>query len=128
MSWGKRTRKVFEEQAQRFKALGHPVRLQILRVLAEGEACVCHLETVLDKSQPYISQQLAVLRDADLVNDRREGVIVYYRLADARVDQMLRLMQAAMAEQGVAIDIETPPSPPLANCSCPQCNGDGTCS
>ncbi len=125
MSWGKDTREIFDEQAQHFKAFGHPVRLQILRALAEGEACVCHLETLLAKSQPYISQQLAVLREAGLVNDRREGVIVYYRLADARVAQIPRLMRAMMADQGLSIDHEVPPAAPLPGCSCPRCKGEG---
>lgn len=116
MSWGKRTRKVFEEQAQRFKALGHPVRLQILRVLAEGEACVCHLETVLEKSQPYISQQLAVLREEGLVEDHRDGVIIYYRLADARLAQMVRTMFQLSQEE-----VDTPPESPLEECPCPRC-------
>ena len=50
------------------KALVHPVRLQILQVLRDGEACVCHLEAVLNQRQAYISQQLMRLRDAGFAN------------------------------------------------------------
>jgi DNA-binding transcriptional ArsR family regulator len=56
------------------KALGHPVRLRILQELRQQEACVCHLEAVLRQRQAYISQQLMRLREAGLVEDRREGM------------------------------------------------------
>jgi DNA-binding transcriptional ArsR family regulator len=57
----------YTDAAVRFKALAHPVRLQILDMLRSGEVCVCHMEAVLGKRQAYISQQLMVLRDAGLV-------------------------------------------------------------
>jgi DNA-binding transcriptional ArsR family regulator len=64
----------YDDLAARFKALAHPVRLQILDMLRRGEACVCHMETALDKRQAYISQQLMVLRDAGLVDARKDGL------------------------------------------------------
>jgi DNA-binding transcriptional ArsR family regulator len=57
----------YDNLAVRFKALAHPVRLQILDMLRSGEACVCHMETALNKRQAYISQQLMVLRDMTAV-------------------------------------------------------------
>ena len=56
-----------------FKTLGEPTRLKILRLLAERELCVCDLEEVMQISQPRISQHLKVLRQAGLVNERREA-------------------------------------------------------
>ena len=56
-----------------FKALGEPTRLQILRLLAEQELCVCDLEEILQISQPRISQHLKVLKQAGLVRERREA-------------------------------------------------------
>lgn len=56
-----------------FKALGEPTRLRIVRLLAEKELCVCDLEEIMDISQPRISQHLKVLKQAGLVNERREG-------------------------------------------------------
>lgn len=56
-----------------FKALGEPTRLQILRLLAEQELCVCDLEEILQISQPRISQHLKVLKQAGLVQERREA-------------------------------------------------------
>jgi ArsR family transcriptional regulator len=67
----------FQLQAKLFRVLAHPVRLQILTILAKHEACVCHLEALLGRPQPYVSQQLATLREAGLVQDRREGTLIY---------------------------------------------------
>lgn len=56
-----------------FKALGEPTRLMILRMLAEQDLCVCDLEEVLQISQPRVSQHLKVLKQAGLVQERKEG-------------------------------------------------------
>jgi DNA-binding transcriptional ArsR family regulator len=72
-----------------FKAFSHPARLAILEELRKGECCVCHLEALLGSRQAYISQQLAVLRDAGLISDRREGWNVYYTVNDPLVFDML---------------------------------------
>ncbi|MGQ9681390.1 MAG: ArsR/SmtB family transcription factor [Anaerolineae bacterium] len=68
-----------------FQILAHPVRLRLLLALCGGEVCVCDLATRFDRPQPYISQQLAELRQAGLVADRREGRRIFYRLTDACV-------------------------------------------
>jgi DNA-binding transcriptional ArsR family regulator len=72
-----------------FKAVSHPARLAILEEMRQGECCVCHLEAFLGSRQAYISQQLAVLRDAGLISDRRDGWNVYYRVNDPRVFDLL---------------------------------------
>ncbi|HUW12317.1 MAG TPA: metalloregulator ArsR/SmtB family transcription factor, partial [Anaerolineae bacterium] len=64
-----------------FQILSHEARLHLLDELRKDEACVCHLQTVLGRPQAYVSQQLRVLRDEGLVKDRRNGTLVYYRLA-----------------------------------------------
>jgi ArsR family transcriptional regulator, arsenate/arsenite/antimonite-responsive transcriptional repressor len=64
-----------------FKALSDETRLRITALLSLGELCVCHLERALDLPQPNISRHLAVLRGAGMVEDRRVGNWVYYRLA-----------------------------------------------
>jgi ArsR family transcriptional regulator len=60
--------------------LGDETRLRIVALLAHGELCVCHLQDALELPQPTVSRQLAILRAAGLVADRREGTWVYYRL------------------------------------------------
>lgn len=63
-----------------FKALGDETRLRIVALLSHGELCVCHIQEGLQLPQPSVSRQLGVLRAAGLVEDRREGTWVYYRL------------------------------------------------
>ena len=75
--------------ARRLHLLSHPARLRIVTELREGEACVSELQAVLDRPQPYVSQQLCVLREAGIVACRREGQYVYYRLVDPFVEQLL---------------------------------------
>jgi ArsR family transcriptional regulator len=108
------------------KALGHPTRLQILEVLSEeGESCVCHLENRLGQRQAYISQQLARLREADLVVDRREGLFIFYALRDNALGSLLNVArETATALAGTedqrpnfretADDLSSP-------CICPNC-------
>lgn len=72
-----------------FSLLAQPARLQILLVIGNGEACVCHLKAVLGQRQPYISQQLMVLREAGLVIGVREGRNIFYRLADPAVLELV---------------------------------------
>jgi DNA-binding transcriptional ArsR family regulator len=105
-----------ERQAQIFKALMHPVRLQILDALRDGEECVCHLEAQLGQRQAYVSQQLAVLRKVGLVADRRDGPNSFYRIVRPEVLSMLDTARAIMGEER-----SEPVSPPLA-CPCPRCS------
>ena len=64
-----------------FEALADPIRRRILALLLkEGELCVCELYQALDMLQPKVSRHLGVLREAALVNMRRNGTWIYYRL------------------------------------------------
>ena len=66
--------------ARLFKALGDETRLRMVALLAHGELCVCHLEAALQLSQPNASRQLAILKAAEIVEPRRQGSWIYYRL------------------------------------------------
>jgi len=74
------------------KALAHESRLMILCHLASGERSVTELGRLLSQRQAAVSQQLARLRLEGLVESRREGKIIYYRLADGRAQRMLELV------------------------------------
>ena len=116
----------FKSQAQLFQALSHPVRLRILDILTRQEACVCHLTEILGQRQPYVSQQLASLREAGLVTDRRDGTLIYYRLADELVATLLDLGRAVVKGlEGDSLVFAPVPEEALANCPCPRCQGDG---
>ena len=74
------------------KALAHEGRLRILCHLADGEKSVTELERLLDARQSAVSQQLARLRLEGLVENRREGKVIYYRVADGKVDRVIGLL------------------------------------
>ena len=65
-----------------FQALGDTTRLRIIGLLLNGEVCVCHIHESLRMSQPKVSRHLAYLRAAGLVETRRAGVWIHYRLVD----------------------------------------------
>lgn len=101
----------YRQRAQLFRLLSHPARLRILDALRQrDEACVCHLQAVLKQRQPYVSQQLGILRDAGLVDSRRDGLYIYYRLSDSKVVQVLDTILGPTGE----------PRHPTA-CACPEC-------
>jgi len=110
----------FESAAKLFKTLTHPARLEILDILRNGEACVCHLEAMLGYRQAYISQQLMVLREAGLVQDRREGWNIYYRVVQPGV---YAVIDAAQQAQGGARTRSLRKSTQAApRCTCPKCS------
>jgi ArsR family transcriptional regulator len=107
----------FTPPANLFKALMHPARLSILEILREGEQCVCHLETVLGCRQAYISQHLMVLRDAGLVDDRRDGARIYYRILKPEVFDLVDAANKMSSTQPIHVY-----SAKVADCPCPKCN------
>ncbi|MFF0725161.1 ArsR/SmtB family transcription factor [Streptomyces sp. NPDC004134] len=81
--------------AKAFKALGDPVRLRLLSMIASeegGEVCVCNLTPAFDLSQPTISHHLKLLREAGLIAGERRGTWVYYRLIPETTDRLAALL------------------------------------
>lgn len=111
----------YRELAQLYKILSHPVRLRILEILSEREACVCHLTAALKQRQPYVSQQLAILREAGLVTERREGTLVYYRLRDESVADLIALGRQTLSGEDGGAGFPPPPARVLSDCPCPHC-------
>lgn len=85
-------------KAEFFKTLGHPLRIRTLELLSEGERSVSALREETGAEQSHLSQQLGVLRRAGLVDTRRDGSSVIYRLADERVDELLAIARAMMLD------------------------------
>jgi DNA-binding transcriptional ArsR family regulator len=100
----------YRQAARLYHLLSHPARLRILDELRRSEACVCHLQAMLGRPQAYVSQQLRVLREAGVVRTRKDGLLVYYQLADPRVERLLAEVLGPVGE---------PTHPP--NCPCPKC-------
>ncbi len=65
-----------------FRALGDPTRLRIVTLLARRALCVCDLQRILGQPQPSVSRHLALLKSAGLIGDRRDGMRIFYALAD----------------------------------------------
>ncbi len=107
----------YQMQAKRFKLLAHPVRLQILDILRRQAECVCHIEAVLGKPQPYISQQLRYLRQAGLIRAERRGANIFYHLADPQVEAILELVLGP-----VPADAEHDCVGYSDSCPCPRCS------
>ena len=72
-----------KETAQLFKALSDETRLRILALLPYGELCVCDLMEIMGLPQSTVSRHLATLRQSELVEDRRQGVWIFYRLMES---------------------------------------------
>lgn len=84
--------------ARMFKALGDPVRLRMLSLIAAhegGESCVCDISPAFDLSQPTISHHLKVLREAGLLDSERRGTWVYYRVIPSALEQLSTVLSAA---------------------------------
>jgi ArsR family transcriptional regulator len=91
-----------------FRALGDETRLRMVALLSHGELCVCHLEKALDLPQPNVSRQLGILRMAGVVDARREGMWVYYKLAEQEHESvhmvLATLAKAFGAERAIRAD------------------------
>ena len=79
---------ILYDLAELFKVFGDSTRIKILWALDEAEMCVCDIAALLNMSQSAISHQLRVLKQANLVKNRRDGKIVYYSLNDDHVKQI----------------------------------------
>lgn len=108
------------------QVFAHRTRLRILDILARDEACVCHLTNILGEAQAHVSQHLRVLRDNGLVVDRRHGVMVYYRLSDARATAVISLLKDLRRAAGAEDVYPAVPPLPVAGCPCPHCAAAST--
>ncbi len=82
-----------ETAARALKSIAHPLRLKILCVLGDQEVCVQDIVDAVGTSQSNISQHLAILRDKDVLQTRKDANRVYYRVGDKRTLQLIVLMR-----------------------------------
>jgi DNA-binding transcriptional ArsR family regulator len=110
----------YEILSNRLKLLAHPERLRILDAIRRDAECVCHLEALLGKPQPYVSQQLRLLREAGLIEDRKQGQNVYYWLNDKDVRAWLdAVLGPAEGELPSLVQHKR-----VIACPCPKCNDE----
>jgi ArsR family transcriptional regulator len=91
-------RPLYLAKAEFFKTLGHPVRIRVLELLAEGEHAVGELLPEIAVEPTNLSQQLAVLRRAGLVTARKEGSAVHYSLTSPQVAELLAVARRILTE------------------------------
>lgn len=108
----------YSPQADLLKSISHPTRLAVLEILRDGEQCVCHMEAMLGLRQASISQQLMILREAGLVEVRRDGLNMYYRVVKPKVFEVLDALYVATGKPKSQI----PHKHSKAQCPCPKCN------
>ncbi|MBA4374126.1 MAG: transcriptional regulator [Thermodesulfovibrio sp.] len=95
----KHSKTLFELQAEVCKTLASPKRLEIINALKEGEKTVGELVEILGVPKANVSQHLAVMRHKGILNSRRDGVNIYYRIANPKVVQACVLMREVLTEQ-----------------------------
>jgi len=99
-------------KADFFKTLGHPARIRVLEVLRDGERSVSELIPEVGLEPSHLSQQLGVLRRANIVQARKEGITVRYSVTDERIFDLLTVAKAiltsSLAESGQLLaELET---------------------
>ncbi|AZT91365.1 ArsR family transcriptional regulator [Caldicellulosiruptor changbaiensis] len=87
-----------ERLAKVFKALSHPIRIKIVQNLLSGEKCVCELLQFVEFSQPNLSQHLKILKEAGLLEHRKVGANMHYRIKNEYVKDLLNMAEAFILE------------------------------
>ncbi len=90
------TRPVYQVKADFFKTLGHPARIRVLELLRDGERPVGELIPGVGIEPSHLSQQLGILRRANIVRVRREGAAVLYSVTDPRIFELLEVARAIL--------------------------------
>lgn len=109
-----------EQIARLFKSLSQPARIQILLAIGSGEACVCHLEAILQMRQAYISQHLMALREDGILTARREGRFIFYQLKSPEIMEFIRIAGEMADIPGDWVVFATGEQP-YPGCCCPHC-------
>jgi DNA-binding transcriptional ArsR family regulator len=118
MNIGESNMDSYEIQSNLLKALSHSTRLAILGILRDGEQCVCHIEATLNLRQAYVSQQLMILKQAGLLEFRRDGLNLYYRVVKPEIFNVLDTLSSV-----TGVPAKMPKhSHANADCPCPKCN------
>lgn len=91
--------KIFELEAEYFKALSHPTRLKIVYLLKDGESCLCDLIPEMGRDESHIARHLAVLKRANIISVHRKGISAYYKLNDQRVVDLIESTKQIISTQ-----------------------------
>ena len=92
-------KKLYEVHAEICKTLGNAKRIEILNVLQDGELSVSEIADILGISSANVSQHLAVMKQKGILTARREGINIYYKVSNPKVNQACALMREVLLEQ-----------------------------
>lgn len=84
------------EISEKLKLLGNSTRLKIIFALKYGELCVCEISEIIELSIPATSQQLKMLRQANILKSRSEGKTIYYSLTNTKIPEMIKKIIKSM--------------------------------
>ena len=90
------TRPTYQVKADFFKTLGHPARIRVLELLRDGECSVAELIPGVGIEASHLSQQLGILRRANIPQVRKEGAAVRYSVTDPRIFELLEVARAIL--------------------------------
>jgi ArsR family transcriptional regulator len=102
------------KKATLLKAMGHTVRIEIIELLGKREMCACEIASLFDCDRTTVSKHLAILKDLEIIEQRREGLYIYYRLKLHCLVPMLQCIEHAIFGDPVKIQFD---------CKC-SCSGD----
>ena len=119
--------RLLERRAKVMKSLAHPSRLALVDALADGEKCVCDLQTVVGADLSTVSKHLSLLKDAGVLASERRGQWVWYRLRVPCITSFFACADAVFADPDAdRIDVPWPPAG--ASCGAPGARGGSRCS
>ncbi|MGO5074180.1 ArsR/SmtB family transcription factor [Clostridium sporogenes] len=82
-----------EKEVKILKALAHPIRLKIIKKLSHGELCVCKLSEDVEFTQSNLSQHLRILKDAEILKARKEGMWTYYSITNNKILDIISMIE-----------------------------------
>ena len=91
-------KELYQKRADILKAMAHPSRLMMIDALSKGERCVCELQELVGSDMSTVSKHLTVLKKAGIVDDRKVGLWVYYRLKVPCILNFFGCVEAVMDE------------------------------
>jgi DNA-binding transcriptional ArsR family regulator len=94
-----KNRKILEHQALIFKAMGQPTRLEILNLLKDGERCVCEIFPEIKQEQANVSKHLAILKQAGILDSRKEGLRIIYWIKNPEILKLLGTVSTLLKVQ-----------------------------
>jgi len=104
------------KKAMLLKAMGHPIRIEIIEMLGEREMCACEIASLFDYDRTTVSKHLAILKDLGIIEQRRDGLYIYYSLKLPCLIPMLQCIEHAILGDQVEIQF----------CSKCSCSKDGS--